>query len=44
MASEKKFGLGGNIIAGMSGGRGGFGGGLGSFSRNSMTQSGMGTN
>ena len=41
IASEKNFGLGGNIITGLN--KPGMGGGLGSFSRNSMTQSGMNT-
>ena len=40
MASEKNFGLGGNIITGLT--KPGLGG-MGSFSRNSMTQSGMNT-
>mmetsp|Transcript_3304 Transcript_3304/g.4435 ORF Transcript_3304/g.4435 Transcript_3304/m.4435 type:complete len:111 (-) Transcript_3304:220-552(-) len=40
MASEKKFGLGGNIITGlMKPGQFGSGGAFGSFSRNSLTQS-----
>ena len=41
MASEKKFGLGGNIISGLS--KPGLGGAFGSFSRYSLTQSGMNT-
>ena len=41
IASEKNFGLGGNIITGLH--KPGMDRGLGSFSRNSMTQSGGNT-
>ena len=41
IASDKNFGLGGNVITGLM--KPGMGGGLGSFSRNSLTQSGMNT-
>ena len=44
IASDKKFGLGGNIITGLNNRREGGYGPMGSFSRNSMTYSEMRTN